>query len=121
MTNAVVALALRVLLLVESSGGTDTRTNDNGKAVGAYQMHPCAVDFANKIVGRKLWTLEDRESPQLSRAMCLVTMDWHYRRGQTNLVDLCCRWQRPFGVESAAYRARVVECIGQVLSPAPTP
>lgn len=98
ITNTIILLAARLVLAVESGGLQNPPDGDGGRAVGQYQMWPCAVREANRIVGRELWTTEDRRNPQLSRAMCLVTLQHHYNRGVTNVVDLACRWRNPYGV-----------------------
>ena len=98
ITNTIVLLAARLVLAVESGGLQNPPDGDGGRAVGPYQMWPCAVREANRIVGRELWTTGDRRNPQLSRAMCLVTLQHHYNRGVTNVVDLACRWRNPYSV-----------------------
>ena len=109
MTN-LVTIALAVLLSVESRGHDPAHvpTGDGGLAVGPYQMHPCAVDEANRIIGRPLWTLADRTDLQASRDMCGVTLRWHLDRAPgVTLQRLCERWQMPFGEASDAYKEAV--------------
>ncbi len=70
---------------------------DGGRAVGPYQMWPCAVREVNRIVGRKLWTTEDRRNPQLSRAMCPA--GGRCRRGRS-----CVRAVRACGCGTRRWR-----------------
>lgn len=98
ITNATVLLAVRLVLAVESRNGLDAGVRDGGRAVGHYQIWPIAVREANRIVGRRLWTLADRRDPQLARAMCLVTLQHHYNRGTRDPVELACRWRNPYSV-----------------------
>lgn len=97
ITNAIVLLAVQLCFATESNYGRNTRTNDGGKAVGAYQIWPCRVREANRIAGRQIWTLADRENIQLSRAMCLIDLNYRFNRGTTNLIDLASRWRNPKG------------------------
>ena len=114
-----VALALEAVLAVES-GGHDPHNvpdGDGGRAVGPYQMWPIAVREANRIVGRDLWRLEDRRNLQLARAMCLVTLEHHYRRGVTDPVELACRWRNPSGNAPAWHRAKIKRAIDKKETP----
>lgn len=112
MAGAVISQALAAILAVESGGKPDA-VGDGGKAVGAYQIWPIAVHEANRIAGRKLWTVDDRRNPQLSRAMARVTLEHHYRRGVTDPVDLACRWRNPKGDAPAWHRRKIERAIGR--------
>ena len=50
---------------------------DNGKAIGAYQIHPIYVKDVNRILGRQEYTPQDRWSQALSKEMVLVYLK-HY-------------------------------------------
>ena len=106
ITNTIVLLAAALCLAVETGGRADA-VGDGGRAVSAYQMWPCAVREANRIVGRELWTTEDRRNPQLSRAMCLATLQHHYNRGVTNVIDLACRWRNPYSTAPDWHRRKL--------------
>ena len=111
--NSTLALALAAVLATESGGYHPSRapTRDGGRAVGPYQVWPIAVDEANRIVGRRIWTLADRRDPQLSRAMCLATLRWHQDRGVVDPVALACRWRNPHGDAPAWHRERVARAV----------
>ncbi|HZJ82126.1 MAG TPA: hypothetical protein VFC95_05500 [Guyparkeria sp.] len=111
--NTIVSIALAAILATESSGykPENVPVRDGGRAVGMYQMWPCAVVEANRIVGRELWTLDDRWNPQLSRAMCKVTLEWHYKRGVTDPVELACRWRNPQGNAPEWHKAKIRKAV----------
>ena len=72
------------------------------------QMWEVAVEEANRIVGRKLWTAEDRKDPALARAMAKTTLSYHYRRGVTDPVELGAKWRNPYGEEAPEwYKAKI--------------
>jgi len=116
MTN-IVLFALAICLRVESQGYTAANVpdGDGGRAVGVYQQWPIAVDEANRIAGRKLWSYDDRRNPQLARAMALVTFEHHYRRGDTDVVRLTARHHRPYGELDAGYVAKVERAYRELL------
>ena len=68
---------------------------------------------ANRLAGRQLWTLDDRWNQQLSRAMCKVTLEWHYKRGVTDPVELACRWRNPYSHCPEWYAAKVRRALGR--------
>lgn len=74
---------LDAICAVESGGKADA-IGDNGKAVGAYQIHPAVVADVNRLTGSR-YTLADRLDPAKSRAMCLAYLA-HYgeRAGGTD-------------------------------------
>ena len=65
---------------VESSGNSSA-IGDNGKAVGAYQLHKVYVDDVNKIIKNKgfktRFTYNDRFNAHKSRVMTLIYLK-HY-------------------------------------------
>ena len=69
---------IQALIQVESSGN-DSAIGDGTKAVGCLQLHPSYVTDANRILGRKRWTLKDRlsrvESVEMFRVVAM-----HYAR-----------------------------------------
>ena len=112
ITNVIVLTAAMMVWRVESGGVTNPPAGDSGRAVGAYQMWPCAVAEANRIArqryGRAPWVLADRENYFMARSMCLVTLQWHYDRGVTDVVDLAARWRNPKGDAPAWHRRKLV-------------
>ena len=104
MTN-IIAMALAAVLAVESKNGADRRTGDGGRAVGAFQMWPVAVQEASRVEsimarreGRRphKWRVSERADIDKAREMCEVTMVWHYRRGVRCPVELACKWRNPY-------------------------
>jgi hypothetical protein len=119
-----VTLVLCVLLQVESSGGTNLRDGDRGRAVGPYQMWTVAVDEANRIeaiyarrFGRepRKWAHNDRRDPVLSREMCELTLMWHFKRGTTDPVRLACRWRNPYSRTHRGYRTKIKKALEKEL------
>ena len=104
--NTVIALAVAAILQIESSGGTNMRSGDGGRAVGPYQMHPIAVREVNRIYGTS-YTMLDRRCPIRAKKMCELTLLYHYRRGTTDVVELACKWNKPYGRICPAYRRKV--------------
>ena len=112
MTNTI-AIVMAALIRIESAGDPGA-VGDGGRAVGVLQMWPCAVAEANRIAGRELWTLDDRWNQQLSRAMCKVTLEWHYKRGVTDPVELACRWRNPRGNVPEWHKAKIRKAVRDV-------
>ena len=113
--NPVVALAVAIVLQVESAGGTDVRAGDNGRAVGPYQIHPCTVEEVNRIY-KTNYKLADRNCPEKSRRICELTLLYHYNRGAKDPVTLACRWHRPYGKISPRYRRMVKKVHKEIIS-----
>jgi len=61
---------------VESKGDADA-VGDNGNAVGAYQIWKIYVDDVNRILGKKIFTYEDRWNKEKSRGMVATYLS-HY-------------------------------------------
>jgi hypothetical protein len=103
--TGVLVMVVAALFLVES----EYRPDAVGTAgeVGILQITPAAVAEANRIVGELRWVDEDRTDVQKSIDMCWVTLEWHYRRGVTNPVDLAGKWRNPFSECPEWYRERV--------------
>ena len=74
---------LDAICAVESSGNPHA-IGDNGRAVGAYQIHPAVVADVNRLTGSH-YTLADRTDPAKARAMCRAYLA-HYgeRAGGTD-------------------------------------
>ena len=123
MTNLIAMLAV-VIVQIESGGHPDPANalgdynQETGlhRALGAFQMWDTAVVEANRVerilahrAGRtpRVWTSDERLCPTKSREMFEITMEWHYRRGVTDPVDLGSRWHRPYGKQSPRYRELV--------------
>lgn len=116
--TSTVHLAMDAVLETES-GGYDLNAvpdGDGGKAVGPYQMWPIAVREANRIAGKQIWTLADRRDLILSRAMCRVTLEYHYKRGVTDPVDLACRWRNPNGNAPAWHREKIRRAVANIVN-----
>jgi len=94
--TGIVVVAVALALHVE--GATpNTPPTDGGRAVGIGRMWPCAVAEANRIVGRKVWTLADRKNPAKVRKMAFVTLAWHQQyRPAKSAAELAARWRNPF-------------------------
>jgi soluble lytic murein transglycosylase-like protein len=105
MTN-VLAIAIAALIQVESVGNPHA-VGDNGRAVGILQQWPVSVHEANRLVGKKRWSLADRRDPAAAREMASVILARHYRRGVTDPVDLASRWRNPHGNAPAWYRRKL--------------
>jgi len=60
------------------------------------QFHKVAVDEANRIAATNRWTYADRLDPAKSRAMCWTTLEFHYRRGTTDPVQLAGKHRNPY-------------------------
>lgn len=74
---------LDAICAVESNGNANA-IGDNGKAVGAYQIHPAVVTDVNRLTGSR-YTIADRTDPAKARAMCRAYLT-HYgeRAGGTD-------------------------------------
>ncbi|MDD5459706.1 MAG: transglycosylase SLT domain-containing protein [Phycisphaerae bacterium] len=66
---------LDAIAIVES-GNNPNAVNDNGKAIGVYQIWPIYVDDANRIA-KKRYTYADRKCPVKSREMVRIVLK-HY-------------------------------------------
>ncbi len=66
---------LDAIAIVES-GNNPNAVNDNGKAIGVYQIWPIYVDDANRIA-KKRYTYEDRKCPVKSREIVRIVLK-HY-------------------------------------------
>ena len=67
------------------SGGDSSAVGDNGKAVGAYQIHKIYVDDVNRISGKSFRYI-DRKDKAKSRKMATIYLR-HYGKGKT-LIEL---------------------------------
>ena len=119
MTN-IIAIALAAVLAVESQNGADRRTGDGGRAVGAFQMWPVAVQEANRIEsimarreGRRprKWRVSDRVDIDRSMEMCGATLLWHYGHGVKCPVELACRWRNPYSRCPRWHRRKIEKAI----------
>ena len=103
MTTNIIAQVLAALISIES-GGDPAAIGDSGRAVGILQMWPIAVDEANRLAGRPLWTYADRRNAQLSLAMGSIILRHHYSRGVSDPVELAARWRNPGGNAPGWYK-----------------
>jgi len=112
--NGTVSKVLDALETVESNRNPNA-VGDQGRAVGILQMWPIAVDEANRLAGKKLWSYEDRKNPQLSRAMGKLLLESHYKKGVTDPTDLGLRWRNPNPNKKSApqwYADKVKKALG---------
>ena len=86
-------------LVQVESGGDCSKKGDHGRAVGPLQMWPCAVAQANRVAGRRVWTLADRADPWEAQRMACTLLRWQDIRtgGRLSDVELACRWRNPHG------------------------
>ena len=73
---------LNVLKMAESGCKSDA-IGDNGKAVGILQLHKVYVDDANRIVGYKKYSYNDRYDIRKSEEMTRIVLTYygkHYER-----------------------------------------
>lgn len=61
------------------SNHNDQAIGDNGKAVGRYQIWKICVDDVNRIIGRKVYSYEDRKDPKKAKQICAIYIN-HYAR-----------------------------------------
>lgn len=64
-------LIIAALIMVESSGKA-LAYNSSTDAVGILQIRRIMVDDVNRILGRHIYTYDDRWDPEKSRAMCRI-------------------------------------------------
>ena len=62
------------------SGFDPKAIGDNGKAVGILQIHKAYVDDVNRILGRNVYTYEDRWDAGKSYSMAFVYLNHYGRR-----------------------------------------
>ncbi len=118
MTNTIIAV-IAIIARIETGGHPDpvNAIGDGGRAVGVLQMHPKAVEEANRIralQGRsggmqgRLWDARDRASAAESVCMAFTILEFHYRRGTTDPVGLATKWKTPYGAACPKYRNKVI-------------
>ena len=81
-TAAIDADTLFAAIVAVESGGNANAVGDNGLAVGIAQIQPVMIHDVNRILGREVFTLDDRTSPQLSR-LVFDTFARHYGAGRS--------------------------------------
>lgn len=72
---------LDAIAIVESNNNPSA-VGDNGRAVGAYQIHEIYVDDVNRILGKPYFSYADRWDAEKSRQMVYIYLN-HYGRGKT--------------------------------------
>lgn len=98
---------IAALIAIETGGHPtpESAVGDGGKAVGCLQMWPTAVAEANRIEAinakkerriARVWKLSDRLSRVRSIEMATVILDFHWRRGCTDIVKLGGKWRNPY-------------------------
>jgi len=96
-------ILLKAIEQVES-GGREDAVGDGGKAVGCLQIHPITVRDANRILGRREFTLKDRLKRSRSYAIFWTIMD-HYSKGASR-ETMARRWNGgPRGEKKKATRS----------------
>ena len=73
---------------IESGQRMNPPAGDGGRAVGPMQIHPIMVEECNRIVGKEVYTLEDRRDMLKSLSMCSTFLR-HQKK----------RWYKKHGVE----------------------
>lgn len=119
MTN-IIAVALSLILTVESNSGTNARPGDGGRAIGHYQMWPIAVREVNRIYGTS-YSYSDRTNSVKAKEMCELTLNYHYSRGVTNVVNLACRWRNPNGDAPQWHRNKIKKALLALQKPPKEP
>jgi hypothetical protein len=66
-----IADVLDAIAIVESNNNPNA-VGDNGKAVGAFQIHKIYVDDVNRILGEDKYSYDDRWDAEKSRKMTLI-------------------------------------------------
>lgn len=91
---------INAIIEVES-GGNPRAIGDSGQAVGILQIWPITVKDANRILGDRIFSLEDRFDPYKSIDIFL-TITEHYSRNESFEV-IARRWNGgPTGEKKAA-------------------
>jgi soluble lytic murein transglycosylase-like protein len=80
-------LAVIMTILSLESSGNDKAVGDQGQAIGPLQIHPAYVADVNRIIGREVFTLEDRWDRTKSISMASVYLR-HYSRAYTRRTGL---------------------------------
>lgn len=86
---------LHALKMAESGCKSDA-IGDNGKAVGILQLHKVYVDDANRIVGYKKYSYNDRYDVHKSEEITLIVLAhygdiYEYRTGKTCTDEVLAR------------------------------
>ena len=79
---------LHALKMAESGCKSDV-IGDNGKAVGILQLHKVYVDDANRIVGYKKYSYNDRYDVRKSEEMTRIVLT-HYGKHYERITGKCC-------------------------------
>ena len=81
---------LMCLALIES-GNDPQSVGDNGKAVGALQIHPIMVDDVNRIAGGNFYSYDCRKGPERSKEMAAIYFRHHCGK-KGNIAIMAARW-----------------------------
>jgi len=92
-----IILAIQILTTLESNGRPNA-IGDNGRAVGALQIHPIMVRECNRIVGKEFFRCSDRYNKPKSELMAGVFLRYQIKRFRLinkrnpTLKEVCCSW-----------------------------
>lgn len=70
---------INAIMIVESQKQADA-IGDNGKAIGCAQIHKVCVDDVNRILCKKVYTYEDRKSPEKSKEIMKIYLSYYGAR-----------------------------------------
>lgn len=89
-------------IAIRAEGAKAETVGDSGRALGSGQMWKVAVDECNRILGKRVYTYEDRRNPEKVREMCGVTLAYHHRRNpKLGTVALAAHWRNPYSPKPA--------------------
>jgi len=63
---------ISALMKIEVPSGNPLAVGDQGRAVGILQLHTEMVDDVNRILGKKVYSYEDRKNPEKSKEMAKI-------------------------------------------------
>jgi hypothetical protein len=92
-----IVLAIQILTTLESNGRVDA-VGDNGKAIGALQIHPIMVRECNRITGKHIFNYQDRRNQSKSELMAAVFLRYQIKRFRAKykrcptMQEVCCCW-----------------------------
>ena len=114
------ATAIKILLLIESSNLVVPPTGDHGLAVGSLQIHPIMVREVNRICRLQhkplVFTLENRNVRSKSLHMACIFLQYQYKRylvregKPPSAALLICSWNSGsiYRNASPSYRKKVI-------------
>ncbi len=105
---------IETLMFIESSNRPHA-VSRNGKDVGILQITKPMVDEVNRIMRRKIYTLDDRYDVQKSVDMARIFYTyWMPRWGNLSDRELFGRWNRPDGSAPEWYKDRCIKHLNKI-------